>query len=180
VRGFTDADVGQSLFMFTLGIGLGPMLFGWLSDRVVQARRPVVIASILGQTLLWSLVILAIAWLPVLLVNLAFFGIAALGGGVLVTQVMVKELCSPGAFGTIFGIINGSAFYGTATFQLLAGGILAAVGPQTITDEPTYGAWAYALALCPIVVCMTIAVCFSFRLSETLGGGRISWPRQIS
>lgn len=180
VRGFTDAEVGQSLFIFTLGIGLGPMIFGWFSDRVVQARRPVVIASIFGQTLLWGSVILAITWLPVVLLNLTFFSIAALGGGVLVTQVMIKELCPPGAFGTIFGIVNGSAFYGTATFQLLAGGILTAVGPQSTTNEPTYGAWAYALAMCPIVGCMVIATCFSLRLSETIGGERISWPQQIS
>ena len=180
VRGFTAAEVGQSLFMFTLGVGFGPVLFGWISDRVVQARRPVVMASIIGQALLWALVVLAIDRLPTLLVNLTFLGIAALSGGVLVAQVMVKELCPPGAFGTIFGIINGSGFYGTAAIQLMTGGILTAVGPEIITDEPIYGASAYALALCPIVGLMTIAACFSIRLTETLGPGRTPWPQQIS
>jgi hypothetical protein len=137
-------------------------------------------ASIIGQALLWALVVLAIDRLPTLLVNLTFLGIAALSGGVLVTQVMVKELCPPGAFGTIFGIINGSGFYGTAAIQLMTGGILTAVGPEMITDEPIYGAWAYALALCPIVGLMTIAACFSIRLTETLRPGRTPWPQQIS
>jgi sugar phosphate permease len=180
VRGFTAAEVGQSLFMFTLGVGLGPVLFGWLSDRVVQARRPVVIASIIGQTLLWTLVVLAINRLPTLLVNLTFLGIAALSGGVLVAQVMIKELCPPGAFGTIFGIINGSGFYGTAAIQLMTGAILTAVGPEMISDEPIYGASAYALALCPIVCLMTIAACCSIRLRETLGRGRTPWPQPTS
>jgi sugar phosphate permease len=180
VRGFSTAEVGQSLFMFTLGVGLGPIIFGWLSDRVVQARRPVVITATIGQTLLWALVVLAIDRLPTPLVNLTFLGIAALSGGVLVAQVMVKELCPPGAFGTIFGIINGAPFYGTAAIQLLTGSILAMIGPEMVTDEPIYGASAYALALAPVVGVMTIAACFSFRLSETLGRGRLLWPKKIS
>ena len=49
---------------------------------------------------------------------IAVCGIATLSGGVLVAQVMVKELSPPSAFGTIFGIINGSGFYGTAAIQL--------------------------------------------------------------
>jgi hypothetical protein len=49
-----------------------------------------------------------------------------------------------------------------------------------VTDEPIYGASAYALALCPIFGLMTIAACFSIRLTETLGPGRTPWPQQIS
>jgi sugar phosphate permease len=180
VRGFTTAEVGQSLLLFTLGVGFGPLIFGWLSDRVVRARRPVVIAATIAQTLLWLLVILTIDRLPTILVHLVFLGIAALSGGVLVAQVMVKELCPPGTFGTIFGIINGSGFYGTAAIQLITGWILTAMGPEMVSDEPIYGPRAYTLALSPIVVFMAVAVIFSFRLKETLGRGRISWPRQTS
>jgi sugar phosphate permease len=172
VRGFSTTEVGQSLFMFTLGVGLGPVLFGWLSDRVVRARRPFVIAGLIGQTLLWLLVVATIAWLPTLLLDLAFFGIAGLSGGVLVAQVMVKESSPPGTFGTIFGIINGAPFYGTAALQLLGSGILALIGPEHFTDEPIYGAQAYSAALFPVVVLMVIATGFSFRLQETLAQRR--------
>jgi sugar phosphate permease len=172
VRGFSTIEVGQSLFMFTLGVGLGPVLFGWLSDRVVRARRPVVIAGLIGQTLLWLLVVVTVAWLPALLLDLVFFGIAGLSGGVLVAQVMVKELSPPGTFGTIFGIINGAPFYGTAALQLLGSGILTVIGPERIADEPIYGAPAYTAALFPVVMVMVVATGLSFRLQETLAPRR--------
>jgi hypothetical protein len=86
---------------------------------------------------------------------------------------MVKEACRPGTFGTIFGIINGITFYGTVIIQLVAGGILNAVGPESIRDEPIYSAQAYSLALSPIVILMTIAACFSLRLRETLSGPHV-------
>jgi sugar phosphate permease len=169
VRGFTAAEVGQSLLMFTLGVGFGPLIFGWLSDRVVRARKPVVIAAVIGQTLLWFLIVLTVDRIPTTLLNLVFLGIATLSGGVLVAQVMVKELCPPGTFGTIFGIVNGAPFYGTAAIQFIVGAILTTIGPVTVAAEPVYSARAYSLALAPIVGVMVVASVFAFRLKETLG-----------
>ena len=167
VRGFSAAEVGLAVSMFTLGIGFGPLIFGWLSDRVFRVRRPIAIAALIAQTLLWAVVAFTTEWLPAPLIYLAFLGIASLSGGVVLAQVLVKEQTTPHEFSMIFGIINGAPFYGTALIQLLIGGMLTAIGPVAITDEPIYGARAYTVALLPVIVLLIIVTGFAFRLRET-------------
>lgn len=178
VRGFSPPQVGETLFMFTLGLAIGPVLFGFASDRL-GVRKPIVVFATVGQMVFWTVVILTVDRLPLVLLNVAILGIALLGGGVLVVQVMIAELCPPGMFGIVFGIINGSAFYGSAALQLLSGMLLTAIGPVTVAAEPVYSAQSYTLALSPIIGLMLIAAVISLRLGETLGPGRVRWPSQI-
>lgn len=180
VRGLSTAEAGGVLLLFTLGTGLGPAFFGFISDRVVRARKPVVVFATLGQTALWVVVILAFDRLAMPALLVALLALSVLGGGVLVAQVMIKELCPPQQFGTIFGIHNGAGFYGTAVLQLVTGSILSAIGPASVASEPVYSARAYALAMTPIIGVMLVAAALSFRLGETLGPRRSPWPSQIS
>lgn len=169
VRGLTTITTGQMLLLFTLGLGFGPLLFGLISDHVVRARKPVVVFCALGETVMWILIIVTFAGLLLPLLGAVFFAVSTLAGGVLVAQAMITEICPPPLFGTVFGIVNGWAFYGTAAIQLITGFVLNAIGPTTITTEPIYSAHAYALALSPIIGFMLVAVALSFRLGETLG-----------
>lgn len=180
VRGLSTTETGSALLMFTIGAGVGPALFGFISDRIVQARQPVVVFAALSQAALWGLLILTFDRLPLPLLYAVFIALSTLGGGVLVGQVIIKELCPPHAFGTIYGIHNGAGFYGTAAVQIITGVILSAIGPIAVAAEPVYSARAYALALSPIVGLMLIAAVLSFRLGETLGPRRIAWPSRFS
>jgi sugar phosphate permease len=180
VRGLSVVETGGLLLLFTLGTGIGPALAGYISDRVVHGRKPVVVVSTLGQMALWILVISTFERLPLLLLNLAFLALSILGGGVLVAQVMIKDLCPPSEFGTVFGIHNGAGFYGTAALQMVTGSILNAIGPLSAATESAYSAWAYTLALSPIIGVMLVAAVMSFRLGETFGSRRNQWPSQIS
>ncbi len=168
VRGLSVAAVGGALLMFTIGKGVGPALFGIISDRFVRARKPVVVFAVVGQTTLWLLVIGTFDRLPLPILYLAFAGLSVLHGGALLTQVMIKEITPPHLFGTVYGIINGAGWYGTAAIQLITGSVLNAIGPTTVTSEPVYSTQAYTLALCPIIVFMLIASSVSMKLDETL------------
>ena len=41
-------------------VGVGPILFGYVSDRIFKARKPVVVFSVIAQTLLWIVFLLTI------------------------------------------------------------------------------------------------------------------------
>ncbi len=101
-----------------------------------------------------------------------FAVVSALSGGVLVAQAMIKELTPPHLFGTVYGIINGSGFYGAAVIQLLTGAVLTRIGPVVVAGEPIYSVQAYTLALSLFIIFMLIAVVFLFKLPETYGLGR--------
>jgi len=180
VRGLSTIETGTALLMFTIGTGIGPILFGIVSDRFFQARKPVVVLSAIAQLIVWGLIIYTFQWLPLELLYFLFIAISALSGGILVAQVMIKELCPPSMFGTIYGIHNGSGFYGTAFLQIVTGSILAAIGPIAVATEPVYSAQAYTIALTPVLVCILIAAVLSFKLGETLGHGRMEWSIQTS
>ena len=180
IRGLSVTETGSALLMLTIGAGLGPALFGIISDRVVRARKPVVVFAALGQAALWTLLVLTIDTAPLPLVYISFVLLSALSGGVLVAQVIVKELTPPHLFGTVFGFHNGAGFYGTAAFQFLIGSILSAVGPIAVAAEPIYSAQAYKLALSPIIAFAVLAALLSFKLGETLGPRSIAWPARFS
>ena len=158
VHGLSTTETGTALITFTLGTGLGSMLFGYISDRVVQARKPVVVCAAIGQAVLWIFLIVSFSRIPLPLLYAIFVVLSALSGGVLVAQVSIKELCPPHLFGTIFGIHNGAGFYGTAAIQVITGLILSTIGPVRMEVEPIYSAQAYALALSPIIVFMLIEI----------------------
>ena len=176
VRGLSVTAIGSALLMFTLGKAIGPALFGFISDRLVQARKPVVVFAVVTKAVLWVLVILTFEHMPLTLLFLSFFGLSALHGGALLLQTMIKELAPAHLFGTVYGVINGAGFYGAALFQFTTGSVLDLIGPSHITAEPVYSAQAYTIALSPIIVVMLIATGLSFRLTETL---RNSPPSQI-
>jgi sugar phosphate permease len=181
VRGLPVAGVGLALLMFTLGKGVGPPLFGLISDRLVLARKPVVVFGLAAQTALWALLILDFDGLPLGWLYGIFLGLSALHGGVLVSQTMVKEMVPPHLFGISYGLINGSGFYGAAALQLITGSVLNAIGPSALREEPIYSAQAYGLALSPILLVMLVALILSFKLKETLATERRElWPRQTS
>jgi MFS family permease len=158
--------------MFTLGKGVGPALFGLISDRFVQARKPVIVFAVLCKTALWILVISTFDSMPLPILYLAFAGLSILHGGALMTQVMIKEISPPHLFGTIYGIINGAGFYGTAAIQVITGSILNTVGAIRVDTEPVYSAEAYTIALSPIILFMLVASVVSFKLTETMDSNK--------
>jgi sugar phosphate permease len=172
IRGLTTTATGQMLLLFTVGLGFGPLLFGLISDHVIRKRKTVVVFCAASETVMWILIIATFGGLPLPLLGASFFAVSTLAGGVLVAQAMITEVCPPSLFGTVFGIVNGWAFYGTAAFQLLIGVILNATGPTMTATEPIYSARAYTLALSPIIGFMLMAVILSVRVGETLIKGR--------
>jgi len=168
VRGLSVTTIGTALLMFTLGKAIGPALFGFISDRIVGARKPVIVFSVAGKAVLWVLFLLNFESMPLTMLFLFFFGLSALHGGALLLQTVIKELAPPQLFGTVYGVINGAGFYGAALLQFTTGFVLDLIGPSHIAAEPVYSAQAYAIALSPIIVVMLVATALSFRLTETL------------
>ncbi len=49
VRHLSVIEASSALLMFTLGKAAGPLLFGFISDRLINARKPVVVFTVLTQ-----------------------------------------------------------------------------------------------------------------------------------
>jgi sugar phosphate permease len=168
VRGLTSVEIGVWLMLLPMGLGIGTLGFGYVSDRILGRRRPLIIVGLVLQALLWVLLILFMADVPESLGLLLFFLLGFAMGGTLLIQVVIKEVCPYHLFGSILGFMNTAAFFGSATVQIVTGWILGLVTPVSFAPEPVYSASAYLLALAPVSVAALAAVGLCWLLPETL------------
>lgn len=86
--GMSTTMVGIALFAMQIGGIIGPFALGWLSDRV--SRKAVIQASMILSSLATLWLALQGAYLPMLLLNLVFYGVVTRSRMTL-TQAMVAD-----------------------------------------------------------------------------------------
>lgn len=168
IYGLTKAQAGNVLMMIPLGIVIGSPFLGWLSDRVLVARKPIIVGSALIHFLVWGLLVFWTGKLNEPLLYLLSFMIGVFGSGsYMVALAASKELFRKEIAGTSLGLMNIVPFVGAAIIPPLMGYIMDKVG-RISGAYPTI-AYKEAFGLCFVLAGISfLAVCF---MKETLRKG---------
>jgi len=165
----TKTQAGNVLMLMALGIIVGSPLLGWLSDKVLMRRKPI----IMGSTFIHCLV-----WMPLAFwtekLNLPFlcflsFVIGVFGSGVSVVALTAsKELFPKEVTGTSIGLMNIIPFGGAAIIPPFMGYIMDKFG--RIAGAYPVNAYKEAFSFCFILAGIaSIGICF---MKETLDRSR--------
>ena len=148
--GMTIIETGNALFVFALGMMIGLVLFGRMSDYWVGSRKKVIAPSLLAMCLGFLLLYF---WSPIwgeLLVYPFFFAMGMIVSTGQVMYAQMKELAPPGLSATSMTAINIFTMLGPATIMQTTGWL---VGDKPIApgDVGAFGpAWLFMAALCLI------------------------------
>jgi sugar phosphate permease len=166
IYGLTKAEAGNILMMIAVGLIIGSPFLGWLSERVFDARKPVLIGGAFINLLVWVPLAFWTEKLNVPFLYLLTFMIGLFGTGIsMVALTAHKELFPKEITGTSIGLINTIPFGGAAIFPPLMGYIMDEVG-RVAGAYPVY-AYRKAFNLCFILAGIAfLATCF---MKETLG-----------
>jgi sugar phosphate permease len=164
VYGFTKGQAGQVLSMLALGMIIGSPLLSYLSNRLFQARKPVLVIS--------SAVLLVITWilafhtatlsLPGHYLICLGLGIFA-GASVVIAFTANKELFPVQIAGTATGLVNLFPFAGGAVFQPLLGYVIESYGRVEGKFTPA----GYRQAFFLLFLCAVMSFVASLMVRET-------------
>jgi sugar phosphate permease len=165
VYGLSKAEAGQILSMIAIGMIVGSPLLSFLSDRIFQGRKSVLVLSSSVVLCLTALLAFYTDGLP-----LAGLYLISLGLGIFSSAVVVigftttKELFPVQMAGTSTGLVNLFPFAGGAVFQPLLGHLLERHGRV----DGVFTLAGYQEAFLALFLCGVIAFLSSLFLQETL------------
>jgi sugar phosphate permease len=113
--GLSRESAGSVLFFTSLGILLGGLSWGFVSDRFFRARRPVLYIGTVGMLISWTIMVMLTTYPGQFLTSLLYFCLGFFNIVFLVNFSCAKELFPPARAGTAIGVVN--------TFMLLSAGI---------------------------------------------------------
>jgi sugar phosphate permease len=165
VYGLSKAEAGSVLMMIALGMIVGSPLLGWLSDKVFEARKPLMIAGMGIYLLVW---IPLAFWtgdlsLPLLYVISLLIGASGCST-VTINFPAVKELFPREMAGLSTGLVNIFPFAGAAIFPPFMGYIMDSLGQ--VNRVYTMTAYKGAFTLC--LAASVAAFAAVFFMKETL------------
>ncbi|RJX27831.1 MAG: MFS transporter [Dethiobacter sp.] len=115
---------GSHLMFISLGMIIGGLFWGMLSDRFFRARRPVLFLGTLGMLLTWAAMLSLSAYPGPFYISLIYFALGIFSIVFLINLGCVKELFPVKIAGTAMGTVNASMFVGVALFQGISGYLL--------------------------------------------------------
>jgi sugar phosphate permease len=129
IYGLNRAETANILMMIAVGIIIGSPLLSFISDRVVQGRKPVLIGSAIILITVWIPLAFFTARLNTTILALICFLMGVFSGSIVVIAfTATKELFPTAIAGTSTGTVNLFPFFGGAVFQPLMGAVLDKVG----------------------------------------------------
>jgi sugar phosphate permease len=165
VYGLSKAKAGQILSMIAIGMIVGSPLLSFLSNRVFQGRKPVLVLSSFVVLCLTALLAFYTDGIPLLGLYLISLGLGIFSSAVVVIGfTTTKELFPVQMAGTSTGLVNLFPFAGGAVFQPVLGYLLERHG--RIEDAFTLA--GYEEAFLALFVCGIIAFLATLFLQETL------------
>ncbi|KPK23204.1 MAG: MFS transporter [Nitrospira bacterium SG8_3] len=165
VYGFSKAQAGQILSMLAIGMIAGSPILSFLSNRVFQGRKPVLVLSSFVLLCLTALLAFNTADLPLAGLYLICLGLGIFSSAIVVIGfTTTKELFPVQIAGTSTGLVNIFPFAGGAVFQPLLGYLLESHGRV----EGAFTLAGYEQAFLLLFFCGLIAFLASLCLQETL------------
>lgn len=165
VYGLSKAQAGQILAMLAIGLIIGGPLLSLLSNKVFQARKPVLILSSITLLFLTAPLAFYTNRIPLLGLYLVCLGLGIFSSAIVVIAfTATKELFPVEIAGTAIGLVNIFPFAGGAVFQPLLGYILEKHG----RIEGAFTLDGYQQAFLVLFCCGIIALFASLFLKETM------------
>jgi sugar phosphate permease len=165
VYGFSKAQAGQILSMLAIGMIVGSPMLSFLSNRVFQGRKPVLVLSSFVLLCLTALLAFYTEKLPLAGLYLICLGLGIFSSAIVVIGfTTTKELFPVQIAGTSTGLVNIFPFAGGAVFQPLLGYLLESRGRV----EGAFTLAGYEQAFLLLFFCGLIAFLASLCLQETL------------
>lgn len=165
VYGLSKVQAGQILAMLAIGLTIGSPLLSLLSNKVFQARKPVLILSSITVLLLTAPLAFYTNRIPLLGLYLVCLGLGIFSSAIVVIAfTATKELFPVEIAGTAIGLVNIFPFAGGAVFQPLLGYILEKHG----SIEGAFTLDGYQQAFLVLFFCGIIALLASLFLKETM------------
>lgn len=164
VYDLTKADTGKILSLSAIGLMMGSPFVSFMSNRIFQRRKPVLVLSSSTALCLTGALAFATADLPPLALSGISFGLGVTTGAIVVIAfTATKELFPLQIAGTATGLVNLFPFAGGAVFQPLLGFLLERNG-RVAGNFTTAG---YTHAFLALFLCAAIACIASLFIRET-------------
>ncbi len=165
VYGLTKAEAGQILSMIAVGMIVGSPLVSFLSNRVFQGRKPVLVLSSFIVLCITALLAFRTNALSIPVLYLICLGLGIFSSAIVVVGfTTTKELFPVQMAGTSTGLVNLFPFAGGALFQPFLGYLLERKGQV----GGAFTLAGYKQAFLVLFLCGVIAFLASLLLKETL------------
>lgn len=138
VYGHTQQQAANALTLWAIGLIGGCTLWGYVADRIVGSRKSVVLAGAVVYALLWMLLAIRPAGLPVGMLWVAMFWGGFFASTWIPAYAQLKDSLPSQVVATAMGILNLFFWLGGAVYQQVSGSILA-VFPRLNGQIPVAG-----------------------------------------
>ena len=115
---------GMHLLFSSVGVVIGSLAWAIISDRLLQARRPLIIAGTCAYIVLWSIMFSLTTYPGEYLAFLLYFSVGFLGMTFILIFSCAKEYFPLQTAGAVMGSINTFMMGSVAVFQGLTGYLL--------------------------------------------------------
>ena len=164
--GLSRDDASLYTTLMLIGLAVGSLLAGWISDRM-GLRKPIMLASSIIYAISW-LVLMYAPWQPGIFSMILFLLIGLTGGGFVLTYPCAKEVTQPALSGMAISLVNTGLFLGAAIAQPLFGWVLDSGWDGKIVNGINLYSWQnYQSAMLLMFSFAVIAVIAAFRIKET-------------
>jgi sugar phosphate permease len=165
IYGLTKAQAGKILSMMAIGMIVGSPLLSFLSNRIFQGRKPVMVLSSFIVLCLTGLLAFYTDGLSILALYLLCLGFGLFSSAIVVIGfTTTKELFPVQMAGTSTGLVNLFPFFGGAVFQPFLGYLLE--GKGRVGEAFTLA--GYQRAFLALFLCSLVAFIACLFLKETL------------
>ncbi len=127
--GLTEIGASNAIFLLGLGYMISLPLSGWISDSVLESRKKVVLATMLGFWLLTGSILWWTHEIPLWIIMLTFAGLGAMAAPGQIMYAHIKELLPPSMIAQAMTAVN--------LFTVLGAGALTHVFGFIIGREPS-------------------------------------------
>lgn len=165
----SNAEIGNWLLTIAIGMVIGYVSAGYLSDKVFKGRRKIlIITGSVFYALNWALLLIVISSQQYLLFLRFLFFTFAITNSIASVPIMalIRDLAPKESYGTIMGICNTITFIGGAFFQIITGNILDRSTPIIENGIKVFSMKGYLSAFIPSTIGAFLCVALALLIKE--------------